>query len=83
MIVLDNTDLLVPYKSYYLSTGIMFGAVSDKKKQFQFELKALQNKNGATITSVPENVKSGGDLEQAYNICRSILEKYYGLQPFN
>jgi len=77
MMILDNTDLLVPYKTYYLKTGIMFGVVGDKRSQFQFEVEALQNKKGVTILSQPEKVRAGGDLEKCYKICYGILETYF------
>ena len=77
MIVLDNTDLLEPVRSYYLKTGIMYGPSSAKKRQFAFEISALANKTGVHYSNDLGLRESKGETGLVFSAVESVLQEYF------
>lgn len=77
MVVLDKSDLLVPITSYYIKSGLMYGPVKPKKKQFAFELTALANKNGIFFTEEIGKRENTGETSEIFELVKKILSSYY------
>lgn len=77
MTVLDNSDLLVPTRSYYLLTGLLFGPSTKKKRQFSFEVTAIADKRGIRFDTDSKLKDMQGETGIIFSKLRGVLNLYY------
>ena len=77
VIIDKQADLLTPYVSYYLRTGIIYGTTNEKKSQFNFEIVASADKNGVEIRNDIGKRESRGDTGKAFEVIKKTLSEFY------